>query len=155
MEEAWWWSKQGEKKEEKLTVFICHCYVHKEKYGDSNNLDVLYCVLQLVPKHVVREVQILLFTSEKRKRLVERNSHPIFFLTNVEVSQKSFAHKSFVFPKLNDCQKSFPEEKVPFKKVFFPKFVGAGRLHSTPAFGFRSVPAPPRRQTFEKKLLWA
>ena len=78
MEEAWWWSKQGEKKEEKLTVFICHCYVHKEKYGDSNNLDVLYCVLQLVPKHVVREVQILLFTSEKRKRLGEPCSQPIF-----------------------------------------------------------------------------
>ena len=55
------------------------------------------------PCSVVREVQILLFTSEKRKRLVERNSHPIFFLTNVEVSQKSFAHKSFVFPKLNHC----------------------------------------------------
>ena len=35
--------------------------------------------------------------------------------------KKRLAHKSFVFPKLNDCQKSFPEEKssVRKKKLFW------------------------------------
>ena len=48
-------------------------------------------------------------------------------------------------------KKVFQKKKVLFEKVFFPKFVGAGRRNGTEAEGWSGVEAPPRRQTFENK----
>ncbi len=79
---------------------------------------------------------------------------PNLFLTNVEVSQKNVWLTKVCFPKINDCQKSFPEEKSSVRKSFFPKFVGAGRRNGTEAEGWSGVEAPRADKLWKKKLFW-